>query len=57
MTLAVSIYATLGRGNVWLFVEWYARSPRPWFLEMPPDAVTYDVALNTLDYLQPGEDR
>ena len=53
MTLALAIYAALRPGSVWRFVEWYARSPLPWFLEMPPDAVTYDVALNTLDYLQP----
>ncbi len=53
MTLALAIYAALRPGSVWRFVEWYARSPLPWFLEMPPDAVTYDAALNTLDYLQP----
>ena len=53
MTLALAIYAALRPGSVWRFVEWYARSPLPWFLEMPPDAVTYDAALNALDYLQP----
>ena len=53
MTLSLAVYAALRPGSVWRFVEWYARSPLPWFLEMPPDTVTYDAALNTLDYLQP----
>ncbi len=53
MTLALAVYAAFRPGSVWRFVEWYARSPLPWFLELPPDVVTYDAALNTLDYLQP----
>ena len=55
MTLAFAIYAALRPGSIWRFVEWYAHSPLPWSLEMPHDAVTYDAALNTLDYLQPAK--
>jgi transposase len=53
MTLALAIYANQRPGSVLRFVEWYRRSPLPIFLELPPEEVTYDTALNTLDYLQP----
>lgn len=33
--------------------EWYSRSKLPFFLQLPPASLTYDVALNALDYLQP----
>ncbi|MGI0130656.1 MAG: IS1634 family transposase, partial [Thermoplasmata archaeon] len=57
MTLALSIYANLRPGSLWRFVEWYRRSPLPLFLELPPDQVTYEAALNTFDYLQPERTR
>ena len=57
MTLALSIYANLRPGSLWRFVEWYRRSPLPLFLELPPDQVTYEATLNTLDYLQPERTR
>ena len=57
MTLALAIYANLRPGSLWRFVEWYRRSPLPLFLELPPDQVTYEATLNTLDYLQPGRTR
>jgi transposase len=53
MTLALAIYANLRPGSLWRFVEWYRRSPLPLFLELPPEQVTYEATLNTLDYLQP----
>ncbi len=54
MTLALAIYSNLQPGSLWRFVEWYRRSPLPMFLSMPPDQVTYEATLNTLDYLQPA---
>lgn len=51
--MAFAIYAALCLGSVWCFIEWYARSPLTLFFEMLTDAVTYDAALSTLDYLQP----
>ena len=57
MILALSIYANLRPGSLWRFVEWYRRSPLPLFLELPPDQVTYEATLNTLDYLQPERTR
>jgi transposase len=57
MTLALAIYANLRPGSIWRFVEWYRRSPLPLFLELPPDQVSYESALNTLDYLQPERTR
>jgi transposase len=57
MTLALAIYANLRPGSLWRFVEWYRRSPLPLFLELPPDQVTYEATLNTLDYLQPERTR
>ena len=53
MTLALAIYANLRPGSLWRFVEWYRRSPLPMFLQLPPEQVTYEATLNTLDYLQP----
>ncbi len=53
MTTALAIYANLRPGSLLRFVKWYKRSPLPLFLELPPKAVTYDAALNALDYLQP----
>ena len=55
MTLAV--YANLRPGSLWRFVEWYRRSPLPLFLQLPPESVTYEATLNTLDYLQPERTR
>jgi hypothetical protein len=40
MTLMLAIYAALRRDSVWRFVEWYACSTLPRFLELPSDAVT-----------------
>ncbi len=57
MTLALAIYANLRPGSLWRFVEWYRRSPLPLFLQLPPDQVTYEATLNTLDYLQPERTR
>jgi transposase len=57
MTLALAIYANLRPGSLWRFVEWYRRSPLPLFLDLPPDQVTYEATLNTLDYLQPERTR
>lgn len=57
IALAMAIYACVKPGSVWRFVRWYKRSPLPIFLELPPDKVTYDVALNSLDYLQPEKTR
>ena len=57
MTLALAVYANLRPGSLWRFVEWYRRSPLPLFLELPPDQVTYEATLNTLDYLQPERTR
>ena len=57
MTLALAIYANLRPGSLWRFVEWYRRSPLPLFLELPPEQVTYETTLNTLDYLQPERTR
>jgi transposase len=57
MTLALAIYANLRPGSLWRFVEWYRRSPLPLFLSLPPELVTYEAALNTLDYLQPERTR
>jgi transposase len=57
MTLALAIYANLHPGSLWRFVEWYRRSPLPLFLQLPPDQVTYEATLNTLDYLQPERTR
>jgi len=57
MTLALAIYANLRPGSLWRFVEWYRRSPLPLFLDLPPDRVTYEATLNTLDYLQPERTR
>ncbi|MGB7123608.1 MAG: IS1634 family transposase [Thermoplasmata archaeon] len=57
MTLALAIYANLRPGSLWRFVEWYRRSPLPMFLQLPPDQVTYEATLNTLDYLQPERTR
>jgi transposase len=33
--------------------EWYSRSKLPFFLELPSEELTYDVAIRALDYLQP----
>lgn len=33
--------------------DWYSRSSLPFFLSFPPSDLTYRVALNALDYLQP----
>ncbi len=57
MTLALAVYANLRPGSLWRFVEWYRRSPLPLFLQLPPDQVTYEATLNTLDYLQPERTR
>jgi transposase len=57
LTLALAIYANLRPGSNWRFVEWYRRSPLPMFLQLPPDQVTYEATLNTLDYLQPERTR
>ncbi|MGI0055277.1 MAG: IS1634 family transposase [Thermoplasmata archaeon] len=57
MTLALAIYANLRPGSLWRFVEWYRRSPLPLFLQLPPDQVSYETTLNTLDYLQPKRTR
>ena len=57
MTLAMAVYANLRPGSLWRFVEWYRRSPLPLFLQLPPDQVTYEATLNTLDYLQPERTR
>ena len=57
MTLALAIYVNLRPGSLWRFVEWYRRSPLPLFLDLPPDQVTYEATLNTLDYLQPERTR
>ena len=57
MTLALAIYANLRPGSLWRFVEWYRRSPLPMFLQLPPEQVTYEATLNTLDYLQPERTR
>jgi len=34
--------------------EWYSRSKLPFFLQFPSASLTYDVALNALNYLQPN---
>ncbi len=57
VTLALAVYASLRPGSVWRFVEWYRRSPLPIFLNLAPEQVTYDAALNALDYLQPANTR
>jgi transposase len=57
MTLALAVYANLRPGSLWRFVEWYRRSPLPMFLQVPPEQVTYEATLNTLDYLQPERTR
>ncbi|MEK7672219.1 MAG: IS1634 family transposase, partial [Bacteroidota bacterium] len=57
MVLALAVYACLRPGSVWRFVEWYLRSPLPIFMGMPPEQVTYEAALNALDYLQPVKTR
>lgn len=57
MTFALAAYADLHHGSMLRFVKWYERSTLPIFLEMPPAQVTYDAALNTLDYLQPDTTR
>ena len=57
MTLAMAVYANLRPGSLWRFVEWYRRSPLPLFLQLPPEQVTYEATLNTLDYLQPERTR
>lgn len=57
VTLALAVYASLRPGSVWRFVEWYRRSPLPIFLDLAPERVTYEVALNALDYLQPTKTR
>lgn len=33
--------------------EWYSRSKLPFFLQLPSEELTYDVAIRALDYLQP----
>jgi len=33
--------------------EWYSRSKLPFFLNLPSEELTYDVAIRALDYLQP----
>jgi transposase len=33
--------------------EWYSRSKLPFFLKLPPEELTYNVAIRALDYLQP----
>ncbi len=33
--------------------EWYSRSYLPFFLKLPSEELTYDVAIRALDYLQP----
>lgn len=33
--------------------EWYSRSKLPFFLKLPSEELTYDVAIRALDYLQP----
>jgi transposase len=33
--------------------EWYSRSKLSFFLKLPPEELTYDVAIRALDYLQP----
>jgi transposase len=57
MTLSLAIYMCIRPGSISRFVEWYRRSPLPIFLDLPPEQVTYDAALNTLDYLQPMQTR
>ncbi len=57
VTLALAVYASLRPGSVWRFVEWYRRSPLPIFMDLPPGQVTYEAALNALDYLQPANTR
>ena len=57
MTFALAAYACLHHGSMLRFVKWYERSALPIFLDMPPAQVTYDAALNTLDYLQPDTTR
>jgi len=57
MTIAMAIYATRRPSSYSRFPEWYRRSPLPLFMELPPPSVTYDTALNTLDYLQPVRTR
>ena len=57
MTIALAIYAAIRPGSVYRFVEWYRRGALSWLLELPVDEVTYDAALNTLDYLQPERTR
>lgn len=57
VTLALAVYASLRPGSVWKFVEWYRRSPLPIFLDLAPERVTYEAALNALDYLQPTKTR
>jgi len=57
MVIALAIYASLRPGSVWRFVEWYKRSPLPIFIDLPLEQVTYEAALNTLDYLQPIKTR
>jgi transposase len=53
MAFALAAYANLHHGSMLRFVKWYERSPLPIFLGLPHGQVTYDAALNTLDYLQP----
>jgi len=57
MTLALAIYVNQRPGSMFRFIEWYRRSSLPIFLDLPPNDVTYDAALNTLDYLQPERTR
>jgi len=57
MTLALAIYANRCPGSLLRFAEWYRRSSLPIFLDMPPQVVTYEATLNTLDYLQPERTR
>jgi transposase len=33
--------------------DWYSRSKLPFFLNLPSEELTYDVAIRALDYLQP----
>lgn len=55
--LAMAIYANVRPGSYRRFREWYARSPLPLFLNLPPEQFSYEATLNTLDYLQPERTR
>jgi DNA replication protein DnaC len=46
MALAMAIYANVRPGSYRRFPAWYARSPLPLFLKLPPEQVSYEATLN-----------